>query len=388
MKKRKLIIILLILVMLFLIPSCKDTTKDSSQDAIKNSDENNDTKNNETADISFKDEYFTKESTSFSLDIAKFCALANLKYHNNDNNFFTEYSFEVVKKQDYDQNNISHTCNYLLLKKKLNVLTEEKELYLLILNTSVNNDWYSNFNFAPSFTKNEKLSFSENFLYASEDVYLNTKNLSPQDSLLLITGFSRGGACANLLGLLFRASHKIANTYVYTFASPNTINKELSASFDENTNVFNIVNKSDVITYIPFSSLGLKRLGTNIYVDFDKTISSKISSTISKVSLFLPSIYEYYTGKHSLIKRGKSDDGVSFYDCMCIISTLIINDEESEKYSIDKTIFLGISKESDLYVLVSLFTSNNQSNVLDDFQTNHNILTYQTLLEKTEWEEK
>ena len=73
---------------------------------------------------------------------------------------------------------------------------------------------------------------------------------------------------------------------------------------------------------------------------------------------------------------------------MCIISTLIIKDEESKKYSIDKTIFLGISKESDLYVLVSLFTSNNQSNVLDDFQTNHNILTYQTLLEKTEWEEK
>ena len=64
----------------------------------KNSDENNDTKNNETADISFKDEYFTKESTSFSLDIAKFCALANLKYHNNDNNFFTKYSFRAKKE--------------------------------------------------------------------------------------------------------------------------------------------------------------------------------------------------------------------------------------------------------------------------------------------------
>ena len=40
------------------------------------------------------------------------------------------------------------------------------------------------------------------------------------------------------------------------------------------------------------------------------------------------------------------------------------------------------------YLLYEKQSEQAASNVLDDFQTNHNILTYQTLLEKTEWEEK
>jgi len=78
--------------------------------------------------------------------------------------------------------------------------------------------------------------------------------------IVLVTGHSLGAAVANLLTHELNKGRipgvKQANIYGYTFATPrveNTKNSALAA-WD---NLFNIMNRNDVVTYVPHSVLGI-----------------------------------------------------------------------------------------------------------------------------------
>jgi len=76
-----------------------------------------------------------------------------------------------------------------------------------------------------------------------------------------ITGHSRGGAIANILGTIFEdTGHK---TFVYTFASPTTT----SGSPGDYKTIFNVINGDDIITMLPLHDMwGFSRYGTDITV--------------------------------------------------------------------------------------------------------------------------
>jgi len=79
---------------------------------------------------------------------------------------------------------------------------------------------------------------------------------------LWITGFSRGGAVANILATKYIAQdNDNISVYAYTFASPNTV---ISDEKSDYKNIFNIVNPYDTITSLPPSEWGFEREGIDV----------------------------------------------------------------------------------------------------------------------------
>lgn len=97
---------------------------------------------------------------------------------------------------------------------------------------------------------------------------------------VLVVGHSRGGAIANLVAselddLRVRAQEagrdqmssldEVERVYAYTFAAPATTVRH-DAHAGRYGNIFNIVNPSDIMPYLPLRAWGYERYGTNLYL--------------------------------------------------------------------------------------------------------------------------
>lgn len=90
-----------------------------------------------------------------------------------------------------------------------------------------------------------------------------------------ITGYSRAGAIANLLGThinehLDDYNIKEDDLYVYTFEAPNS-----SSSDKKYNNIYNITNYNDPVNYVPFRDWNLYSNGNVIDITEEKTIILK-----------------------------------------------------------------------------------------------------------------
>lgn len=87
--------------------------------------------------------------------------------------------------------------------------------------------------------------------------------------VLLVTGHSRGGAIANLIGARIERGKDCAGwrSFAYTFSSPRT-----TAAYDVGKiyTVFNIVNSDDIVTMVPMESIGFKRYGRDVAASADE----------------------------------------------------------------------------------------------------------------------
>jgi uncharacterized protein YjdB len=89
---------------------------------------------------------------------------------------------------------------------------------------------------------------------------------------LLITGHSRGAAVANLLAV--DAANNLSDAvgqeikkesiYTYTFATPSVTRNADAQNPAKYNNIYNFVNPSDLIPYVPFSMWGYWKYGTTI----------------------------------------------------------------------------------------------------------------------------
>jgi hypothetical protein len=96
-----------------------------------------------------------------------------------------------------------------------------------------------------------------NRVYAKLATYISQYVDANAQTSILLTGHSRGAAIANILGQMFtdNTSYK---TYGYTFAAPNTTTAKNAANYK---NIFNIINKDDIIPYLPLKEWGFTNYG-------------------------------------------------------------------------------------------------------------------------------
>lgn len=97
--------------------------------------------------------------------------------------------------------------------------------------------------------------------YISEVTNQGTFNPSVKRSIF-ITGHSRGGAIANILGALFEDEPSY-DSYVYTMAAPYTTT---SSSYDEYKTIFNIMNTDDLVPYLPLYDWGFHKYGRTLTI--------------------------------------------------------------------------------------------------------------------------
>jgi len=97
------------------------------------------------------------------------------------------------------------------------------------------------------------------------EAYLSSKSI--KSGAILITGHSRGAAVANLVGKHFQDKGSVGDydkdkksyrPFTYAFATPNTTT---SSDVRKYKSIFNIVNKDDMIPYMPLQKWGFRKYG-------------------------------------------------------------------------------------------------------------------------------
>lgn len=141
----------------------------------------------------------------------------------------------------------------------------QTEVIIAIRGTG-NGEWKLNFELMPS--GNFDLPYSENFSLAADDILSTQQDYlaSLVSPVFLITGHSRGAAVANILGARLTDRFKPENVFVYTFATPRTVRGEYPAY----SNIFNVVNPADVITYLPLPQWGFERYGIDVELPVER----------------------------------------------------------------------------------------------------------------------
>lgn len=280
---------------------------------------------------------------------------------------FEENGLSVLLQRYYDKplDEVSHTAAFTIGKAEAEVGGVKREICIIAVRGTNGAEWYSNFDFAPS-ESNETL-FAENFLFAAQDIYLAAApEIAKMDNpIILVCGHSRGAACANLLGVLLSSAYPAENVFAYTFATPATVRGDFD--WDAYKNIFNFLNPCDLVPLLPLSQWGYKRAGTDYVLAGDAEAAKRLEDSVSSLYTLAPTINEYYTSRHSLTEAGLSDDGLTAYEMMLLVSDVLskVEFEDNESVS-DFSLFTGsdsmsvtgsASETSDFHTLLTLLES-------------------------------
>jgi len=204
--------------------------------------------------------------------------LSNLSYEKQELYLaLEEWNFTDIAQYNYEALPESHTVALTLAQREVTVNEQNMTLVVLALRGTVGNmlsgpEWQSNYNVGED-------ELHVGFMLAMEDTrqhlyaYVLGHELAIEDTVMLITGHSRGGAVANILGAHLNSAQSLVlqeKLHVYTFAAPRTTRSPNPA----HTNIFNIINLHDRVPRLPrtmgFSNLW-GRHGTDLAVHMTTT---------------------------------------------------------------------------------------------------------------------
>ena len=208
--------------------------------------------------INWSDAFFAKKATIVNNDLAiASLVLSNAAYDQTRiTNTLTKLGFSDIKPYAYGMwnwDNVGHTISH-------NTTGTDTVIAIVIRGTPPNvksiSEWGNNV-----LTRFEQASVNIwNDLQTYLERFDNNQNIK-----FWITGHSRGGAVANILGeRITRSNLGNQNTvYVYTFASPNTTT---DAKMAANGNSFNIKNTEDKpVCYFPSTYTAMTGIGITTY---------------------------------------------------------------------------------------------------------------------------
>lgn len=240
-------------------------------------------------------------NTRYDQGLSTFCSdFAMMGYTDAEGKGITKHlkdcGFDTLcAKMDQDQEEV----NTFIAAKTVTIDVFTKK-HLVFVGTIGSNkhQWYSNFDPLKgdvNSTTKTNLGFldARNYAYDRLKEVLTPENgFTKENTILLLTGHSRGAAAANLLAKKIIDEGKWAdpeNIYAYTFATPNVTAR--SDVNDEKYNcIFNIVNPEDFVTKVMLKKWGYSKYGTT-YV-----LPSKTNTQPFKYSDMLKRMRIIYSG--------------------------------------------------------------------------------------------
>ncbi len=216
---------------------------------------------------------------------------------------FKEYGFSSSEFYGYDVslNDSSSKAAFAVAKKQYN--SSAVIVAIVIRGGNYGLEWADNFNIGSS-----SYDYHIGFYKAAEDIKKQTdafinKNSKGKEIKLWISGYSRGGAVANILSAMYNdgKAEIPCQIYAYTFASPRTTVYNSTDSHNKRySNIFNILSPYDPVYNIPPEKWGFGRFGT--CVEFpDIKSSDKTAEDVNKT-------YYKYTGKILPLSGGSMVD--------------------------------------------------------------------------------
>ncbi len=204
-----------------------------------------------TLPLIYNDEFFNNSSYEYSPDLAQLCIGLSSGAHAMSS-MNQAYKAMGYTASFYNYTTVNRTTSaYSIAEKELT----DKKIYIVNIRGTSGDEWYTNFDIYKD--KSTASSNHFGFSQAEHDVRSTLKKHLDGDDytgrrIFLITGHSRGGAIANILGAHLSADKKYAHPrdiYTYTFATPN-----VSTNADVNMkNIYNFCNACDFITKLPIN---------------------------------------------------------------------------------------------------------------------------------------
>lgn len=323
------------------------------------------------------------DSAALSLDLARYALSFSYTQNMLSDSLTADGLTEVlIGNAQKPASEVSHTCAYTLYRVSALRGDEARALFVVSIRGTYGAEWYANFDFAPA--AQDDAAFAENFLFAAEDVLLGVWHAisAEPDALVLVTGYSRGAACANILGALLCELMPPENLYVYTFATPGTVRGDVG----EYKNIFNFVSDCDVVPLMPLAAWGYTRIGTDITLEGDKEASLRLRNAVESLHELAPSIDDYYGKRHSLTDAGLSDDGLTVYEVMLMLGGTLENlgadgSAEPPAGDIDELGSL-VSEASDFHTLMTLLSRLADTEGGGTVLERHMPASYSALLDK------
>ena len=180
------------------------------------------------------------------------------------------------------------------------------------------NEWASNLKLGESgdhagFTEARDIAYSH--VKSFYDAHKNDFGNIP--TKFWIVGYSRGAACANLLGgkitdeasTIFNTTQD--NIYVYTFATPQGANISAHTNLDSYTNIHNIINPQDPVPKLAMSLYGFRRYGIDHFIP--TYMSENVHDAIKKI---IEETYSFTTP----ISINLSNEKYLYFDVFALLS--------------------------------------------------------------------
>ena len=234
---------------------------------------------------------------------------------------------------------------------------EELQIAVVFQGTS-GDEWYSNFEIG--YTA-EHSGFSKAADYAELRLgdYVFTHAIGREPSFFL-TGYSRGGAVANILAKRLCDRYGLEQVCAYTFASPATT---ISRRTNRYGTIFNLTRSEDFFTRVPLRSWGYTHYGKTVslsdhgdmtaryravtgedYIGF--TRRTAVDHFLLAIQRLAPNVHAYYERR-----RKVGDQRLSLYELMRAVADML--SEHPDEETADVFFAAVISDYADLISFLS-----------------------------------
>lgn len=272
------------------------------------------------------DLFYNHSSSDYNHQLATWCMDISFAAYNNPNNqalppvpglfmgghnepattVLENYGFDDVLPFNYGPNQTgAHVIGHkdVFLANENGSLIEKELVVVDIRGTVTMREWFEDF--VTEFNaSNNQFEVMSQAVIASIDSYLVSHNISENEAYFVITGHSLGAAIANLVAANMNGATECPRIYTYTFATPNTVNEAVAGNEAIGfSNIFNILNSNDVVTYVPFTLTpninNWKRHGIDLYIDMPWTEQTH-TEPIGLISHMMSTYFNWMTSYDEL----------------------------------------------------------------------------------------
>ncbi|MCL1794276.1 MAG: hypothetical protein FWG34_10430 [Oscillospiraceae bacterium] len=218
----------------------------------------------------YEDSYFDAAPDAYSHDLAKISlALSLAAYDCNELEWLLgEIGFGQIEPSDY-----------YLRSNEDKTKTEPENIGVAVANKKIDGctviaavirgfgygaEWAGNFNVGTEGDFHAGFYKACGIVTDEIDSYLQRHKISGEMKIWL-TGYSRGGAAANLAAGEICEKQKFGDVYAYCFETPMGVKKS-SGKYTGYSGIFNIINPNDAVAKVAMAEWGFCRYGRDIYL--------------------------------------------------------------------------------------------------------------------------
>ncbi len=216
-------------------------------------------------------------------------------------------------------------------------LHDESLQIAVILQSTAGDEWYSNFEIGYTAEHSGFAKAADRAELRLGD-YVFTHAIGREPSFFL-TGYSRGGAVANILSKRLCDRYGLEQVVAYTFASPATT---ISRRTNRYGTIFNLVRSEDFFTRVPLRNWGYTRYGKTVslsghgdmtaryramtgddYIGF--TRQTAVENFLLALQRLSPNVHAYYERR-----RQVGDRKLSLYELMRAVASMLSQNADEQ----------------------------------------------------------